>query len=110
MPDDRRSFSHWLSRRVFRLPNTKRRAAAAVDDELEFHVRERVEEFVAAGMSRHDEEVAAQRRFGDIAALRSRLLMMDERARYRAAFVDVGRGIMQDVRFALRSLRRRPAF
>ena len=110
MSDGRRSFSHWLARRVFRLPATPRRVGRAVDDELDFHVRERIEEFIARGMAPDEATAEARRRFGDVSALRGELVSIDERVRRRTTVADIWAGLTQDARFAVRSLHRRPAF
>ena len=110
MSDSRRSFAHWLSRRVLRLPVTKPRVVHAVDDEIEFHVQERIDEFIESGMSPAAAAAEARRRFGDVGMLRGELVAIDERARKRSTAADVWAGLTQDLRFAARSLRRRPAF
>jgi len=110
MSDPRRSLVHWLSRRVFRLPATKPRIGRAVDDEIEFHVQERVDEFIAAGMSPTEAAAEVRRRFGDISTLRGQLVTIEERARRRSTVAGIWNGLTQDIRFAARSLRRRPAF
>ncbi len=110
MSDPRRSFAHWLSRRVFRLPVTKPRVAHAVDDEIAFHVQGRIDEFMDTGMSPAEAAAEAQRRFGDVGRFRDQLVTIDERARQRSTAANVWAGLTQDIRFAARSLRRRPAF
>ena len=52
MPTPRNPFAHWLSRRVLRLPLTRPRIERAVDEELDFHLEERVDELVALGLTR----------------------------------------------------------
>ena len=110
MSNPRRSFAHWLSRRVLRLPVTKPRVVHAVDDEIEFHVQERIDEFIESGMSPAEAVAEARRRFGDVGMLRGQLVTIGERARQRSTAADVWAGLTQDIRFAARSLRRRPAF
>ena len=110
MSNARRSLSRWLSRRVFRLPSTKPRVGRAVDEEIAFQVQERIDEFIDAGMSSSEAAAEAQRRFGDVGALRGELITIDERVRRRATAADVWIELTQDIRLAVRSLRRRPAF
>src|ERR1044072_5425152 len=110
MSAPRRSFALWLSRRVFRLPATKPRVGRAVDDEIDFHLQERIDEFIGAGMSPSEARAEVQRRFGDVGALRGQLVAIDERVRRRSTVTDIWAGLTQDIRFAARSLRRRPAF
>lgn len=104
------SFMHWLTRRVFRLPPNRDRARAAVDAELEFHFEGRVEELMAAGMARDDAVAEAHRRFGSVDRIRGQLHAIDGRARRRASLADLRESLVQDARFAVRSLARRPAF
>ena len=46
--------------------------------EFQFHLQERVEQFVAAGMSRADAEAEAARRFGDFESYRRLAKQIDE--------------------------------
>jgi predicted permease len=110
MAPPRGSFGHWLSRRVFRLPVTRDRAERAVDDELRFHVEGRVEEFIAAGMSRDAAVAEVKRRFGDVDRVRRELNVADTHRRRRASLSAMVEAVVQDLRFAARSLLRRRAF
>jgi predicted permease len=97
-------------RRFFRLPPSPETVAREVDDELEFHLRMRIEELERAGRSSEEARAEALRRFGDVGAARSELRDIDRihlRRRRRAAVWD---RIRQDIRFALRSAARRPGF
>ena len=72
------------------------------DEELQGHLQLLVDRFVAQGMPRKDAIAAAQRQFGNTS-----LLQEDRRAlRTLVSVEDLGR----DFRYALRSLRRNPAF
>jgi hypothetical protein len=53
----------WLSRiaNVFRSSAVDR----ALDEEMQFHIQSRVDDLVAAGMTRQAAEVAASRQFGN---------------------------------------------
>lgn len=110
MPTPRRPFAHWLSRRVLRLPLTRPRVANAVEAELQFHLDERIEELVARGMTRPDAEAEARRRFGNVGPVRDQCVTIDGRALHRATVGGALAGLAQDAAFAIRSLRRRPAF
>jgi predicted permease len=98
-----------LWRRLFRLPTPDpRNAAAEVDAELEFHLQMRVDELVALGMAEADARAEALRRFGNLGQARGELARESEsRARslrLGAWLEDLG----QDLRLALRGMRRRP--
>lgn len=88
----------------------RRNPIADVDDELQFHFEQRVEEYRAAGMSRDDAIAAARRQFGDVDRTRTDLVSIDTRmARVRdgALWWDA---IRADLRTSVRSLVRQPAF
>ena len=66
-------------RRVFRLPDTRRRLHDAVDDELRFHLEGRIEDLIdREGLSRADAEREARRRFGDFQAYRHETHSIDD--------------------------------
>ena len=71
-------------------------------DEMREHMREKVEDLMDSGMSRADAEAEARRRFGNIAAL-------GERSRDEWGFAFAER-LVQDLRYAFRSLRQKPLF
>lgn len=84
--------------------------AADVDDELRFHIESRVAEYVAAGMSPDEARAAAWSRFGNVASVRERCENIDskrEKGRRRTAMWDA---LKQDLHYAVRTLRRSPAF
>ena len=83
---------------------------AAVDDEITFHVESRVIELRAQGLSENDARRIALDEYGDVQASRRELAAVDRhfhRRRRRASALD---GIAQDIRHAMRSLRRHPTF
>jgi len=59
-----------LLRRVFRLPSSAERDERAVDEELRFHVEERVEELIARGATRDEALDEVRRKFGSVEAVR----------------------------------------
>jgi predicted permease len=86
----------WLSRiaNVFRSSAVDR----ALDEEIQFHIEARVDDLVAAGMTRQAAEVAASRQFGN-------------RLRIRESSRDVKllpwvESVFKDIRFALRMFRK----
>jgi predicted permease len=97
-------------RRVFRLPFTRERIVRAVDEELSFHLEERIEEFVAQGMDRREAEAEARRRFGNYDVYRREASHIDERTmrtRHRLELLDM---LAREVRHSTRVLLRTPAF
>jgi predicted permease len=97
-------------KRVFRLPWTRRRIDAALRDEFRFHMDERVEQFVAAGMPRPDAEREAIRRFGDLEAYRRTVQRIDEEIMRRKTLADTIRSISREFGLAGRALLRTPGF
>jgi putative ABC transport system permease protein len=97
-----------MTKRDFRVVPPK--PQAEVDDELRFHLEERIAAYVAAGMSPDDARAKALARFGDVAGVRDKcatLLTEDRRAEARRDWFG---DLRQDVRFAIRSAVRAPVF
>ena len=92
--------------RSFRFFDSKRDVA----DEIGFHLEMRTREFIERGMSPEDARRAAGASFGDVAAIEA--ACRDERAiRAREhARRDLLQGLGLDLKVAIRSLWRRPAF
>lgn len=82
--------------RLFR----RRRLDREIDDELAFHLAMRREQL--AGDGREDAALDARRQFGNVAVIK-------EQTRDMWSFLSF-ETLMQDVRYALRALRRAPAF
>jgi predicted permease len=83
---------------------------AEVDDELRFHIEERIRAYIAGGMSADEARRATLERFGDIDAVRevcARMLGADRKAEARRDWLD---DLGQDLRFAVRSALRAPVF
>ena len=84
--------------------------AADVDDELAFHFEERTADLAARGLT----PAAAQRQvhaeFGELETVRARLRAMGEARQRRRDWAEWGETLRQDVAYALRALRVRPAF
>jgi len=72
-----------------------------IDDELRFHRDRLIEDYVAAGMPRGDAERRAFLEFGNAVAIRD--AVRDVRGRWRDDFIN-------DLTYALRTLRRSPTF
>lgn len=83
---------------------------AEVDDELRFHMEERIRGYVANGMTPSEARRAALERFGDIAEVRdacARILAVDRKAEARRDWLG---DLRQDLSFAVRSAARVPLF
>ena len=93
-------------KRSFRFAHSRRDVA----DEIGFHLEMRTREFIERGMSPDEARRAAAASFGDVAAIEAEC--RDERAlRARVhARRDLLQGVNLDLKVALRSLWRRPAF
>jgi predicted permease len=97
-------------RKLLRLPNGARTIEHDVDAELEFHVLTRTEILMARGLTRDEAGEQARREFGDLRAAREELAAIDRGRVGRERRADWREALAQDVRFALRSLARRPSF
>jgi predicted permease len=96
--------------KLFRLPQSRRRLRTEIDRELRFHIEERVEELVAAGLSRDAAEREVFERFGDVTSVRDECEEIDAMTHRRREFTEWRAAIARDVRHALRGLVQRPAF
>jgi putative ABC transport system permease protein len=83
---------------------------ADLDEELRFHLEAEVEHLVARGWTAEAAREEAIRGFGDVDAYRRECRAADERRMGRAQRRENLAVLAQDLRFALRSLRRQPAF
>lgn len=82
----------------------------AVDDEIAFHLASRVSELQRRGFSDTDARRLAIAEYGDIEASRHELAAVDRTLRRRRRVVAAFDGLSQDLRHAMRSLRRAPTF
>jgi len=78
------------------------RVARAIDDELQFHVEERVDELMAEGLSEADARSQAARQFGNATLYRERTRNLN--------VPQILEDLSDDAAYALRSLGRSPAF
>jgi predicted permease len=97
-------------RRLFRLSVGKRSLERDVDDELAFHLAMREEKLRAAGLSDTVAYTSAHKRFGDSARVREELLIIDRQYAREVRAMEWIESIYSDLRFALRTMRRMPAF
>lgn len=79
-----------------------------VDEELRFHLEERVEELMAQGHGREAAERMAHEEFGDVTEVRAELRMIDHRIARRADRAEWLRSLVSDFRYGARSLGRTP--
>jgi putative ABC transport system permease protein len=97
-------------RRGLRLPASRHRIDAELRDEFRFHMEERVEQFMASGMTRDQAEAEVHRRFGDIDTWHRMAREIDEetmRQERRFEFFDT---LRRETGRSLRVLLRTPAF
>jgi putative ABC transport system permease protein len=99
-----------VSRRVFRIPFSRRAVRDDVDAELHFHIEGRVEDLMAKGLSREEAEREARERFGDLRRIESEVEIIDRASQRRQSWSDRLGGLGQDVRSALRGMWRRPLY
>ena len=81
-----------------------------VDDELSFHLEQRVQDYIARGMTPDEARAAAHERFGNVSGVRTEcaeLLEADRRAASRRDWIG---DLRQDVRYGIRSAIRAPVF
>ena len=97
-------------KRVFRLPFTRARIDSALREEFRFHIQERVDQFVAAGMPRPEAEDEVARRFGNYEAYRKLAMRIDEETMRQRTFSETIETLRREVRLAARVLVRTPAF
>ncbi len=81
-----------------------------VDDELDFHLGMRTDELVARGESRARAAELARQRFGEFERTRSTCLGISRRREKKMARSEWIREFVQDVAYAVRTLRRSPGF
>ena len=108
MPLDRRGWPG-ISQ-VFRLPSNRRRVRQEIDDELRFHLEERIEELVGGGMARAAAEEEVRRRFGNYDAYRHETTTIDEQTIRERGRMDAIGALRRESRQALRTLGRSRSF
>jgi predicted permease len=98
-------------RRWIRLPwRNRSRVRRDIDDEFQFHLEMRVAELLARGLTPDAARAEAMRRFGDVSDAREYCRIMDERSIHEQQRRDWLAELAADIRFAVRQMRRSPAF
>ena len=83
---------------------------ADVADELGFHLESRIQEYIATGMSPDQARAEALARFGDVEHVRATVERIDRDHDDDRRRANMWEDFSQDFRYALRGLRRYPAF
>jgi putative ABC transport system permease protein len=83
---------------------------ADVDDELTFHLEMRRRDLEALGLPPELARARAEQTFGDVTAIRTACLTIDERRFRRAGRAEWVGDMWSDLRFAMRGLRKAPGF
>lgn len=83
---------------------------ADIDDELHFHVEQRIADYERRGLSREEAQRAAMERFGDAKEIALDLRKQDEGAVARTELRERVASASRRIRLAARSLVRRPVF
>jgi putative ABC transport system permease protein len=103
------SMTDWTSwRRLLRLPggDVKR----SVDDEIAFHIEMRTRDLVAEGKSEGFARSEAEREFGEMRSVRDACVTIEQRRQRKQRWGEGLSGTAQDVRFAVRTLRKNAGF
>src|SRR3990170_4374189 len=97
-------------RRALRLPSSAERLERDLDDEVRFHLEQRVADLMARGLSDHEAQEEARRRFGDAEDLKEYCQSIEVPQMRRMRLHEWWEGWVQDVRFGWRQLARSPGF
>lgn len=97
-------------RRAFRIRRGKRDVARDVNAEIEFHVEMRTRKLIAAGLEPAAARERALAQFGDLPAVRDECLTIDYQRERAMKISDAAAALRQDLRFAVRALRKQPSF
>jgi predicted permease len=83
---------------------------ADIAEELRFHLESAIDEQVRAGMTPDQARVEAMRRFGDVPAVSATLHQLTLQRERTMQWTDRARAFRDDLRIALRHLRKNPTF
>ena len=93
---------------VFRIPFSRRALRDDVDSELRFHIEGRIEELMSKGLSRDQAEREARERFGDVRRIEQEVERIDRMTQRRQSILERAGAVLDDARYALRGMLRRP--
>jgi putative ABC transport system permease protein len=101
-----------MKRRESLRPDKKDRRAIPddVSEEIAFHLEGRAAELVDAGWTHAEARAEAKRRFGDVAGFAAQCRSFDHERVQQERRMEILETLRQDVRYALRTLRRNPGF
>jgi predicted permease len=85
------------------------RTRREIDDEIRAHLEARIEQLIARGMAPEAAKAEARRRFGDLEAGRTALYVDAARRERRREAKHLVESVLQDFRYAAKSLMRQPA-
>src|SRR5688500_11816378 len=97
-------------RRFFRLPTTRQTVEGDVEDEIRFHLEQRIADLIREGMAPAAARESAEREYGDIHRSRAELASIDRQRLSRERRTDWWDELRTDVRHSARSLLRQPGF
>ena len=83
---------------------------ADADDEIAFHLEMRARDFRERGMSDAEARAEAQRRFGSIDTITMQVRRIDDESARQKRRTSMWTDLRQDIAYAVRGLRRAPAF
>lgn len=83
---------------------------AEVDDELNFHLQSSIDDLVAGGMSIEQARETALARFGDREQVRQACEEIGQKLEQERRRAGIWASVVQDLQYALRTLRRNPGF
>ena len=96
-------------RRVLRISWSDRAMRQDISEEISFHIDSRIQELIGQGMSPRDARERAQAEYGDLGVSERELLDVDRRRRRHEQKEELVQSFVDDLRFAARSLGRRPS-
>ena len=95
-------------RRVFRTGDYHRDPGRDISEEIETHLELKIEELVASGLSEEEARAEAMRRFGNRAEIHADATGHARKRESRQSFFASAETLLQDARYALRTLSRAP--